>query len=72
MLIDKAQYFPQSDSPILRLSLHIACCVSSTTLYTMADADEDTIYAKSGEATQVETDLTDETQDFRLLNHLNL
>lgn len=38
----------------------------------MADADKDAIHAQSGEATQVEVDLTDETQDFRLLNHLNL
>lgn len=38
----------------------------------MADADEDAIRGPSTEFTQVETDLSDETQDFRLLNHLNL
>lgn len=38
----------------------------------MADADEDAIRGPSTESTQVETDLSDETQDFRLLNHLNL
>ncbi|KAJ5894784.1 hypothetical protein N7495_006475 [Penicillium taxi] len=38
----------------------------------MADAEEDAIHGPSTvEATQVETDLSDETQDFRLLNHLN-
>ncbi|KAJ5184154.1 hypothetical protein N7492_001770 [Penicillium capsulatum] len=37
----------------------------------MADADEDAIRGPSVEATQVETDLSDETQDFRLLNHLS-
>ncbi|KAJ5584889.1 uncharacterized protein N7459_004689 [Penicillium hispanicum] len=37
----------------------------------MADADEDAVHAKSGESSQVEADLTDETQDFRLLNHLS-
>lgn len=38
----------------------------------MADADEEAIRATSTEAPQIETDLSDETQDFRLLNHLNL
>lgn len=38
----------------------------------MADADEDAIRGPSTEPTQIETDLSDETQDFRLLNHLNL
>lgn len=38
----------------------------------MADADEAAIRAPSTEASQIETDLSDETQDFRLLNHLNL
>lgn len=38
----------------------------------MADADEDAIRGPSTEASQIETDLSDETQDFRLLNHLNL
>ncbi|KAJ5097965.1 hypothetical protein N7532_004966 [Penicillium argentinense] len=37
----------------------------------MADKDEDAIRGTSVEATQIETDLSDETQDFRLLNHLN-
>ena len=38
----------------------------------MADADEEAIRATTTEAPQIETDLSDETQDFRLLNHLNL
>ena len=38
----------------------------------MADADEDAVRGTTVEATQIETDLSDETQDFRLLNHLNL
>lgn len=38
----------------------------------MADADEDAVRGTAVEATQIETDLSDETQDFRLLNHLNL
>lgn len=38
----------------------------------MADADEDAVRGATVEATQIETDLSDETQDFRLLNHLNL
>ncbi|KAJ5227512.1 uncharacterized protein N7469_007518 [Penicillium citrinum] len=38
----------------------------------MADKDEDAIRGTSVEATQIETDLSDETQDFRLLNHLSL
>lgn len=38
----------------------------------MADADEEAIRGPSTEASQIETDLSDETQDFRLLNHLNL
>ncbi|KAJ5159494.1 uncharacterized protein N7482_006498 [Penicillium canariense] len=37
----------------------------------MADADEDAIRGTAVQATQIETDLSDETQDFRLLNHLN-
>ncbi|KAF7717548.1 Uncharacterized protein PECH_006587 [Penicillium ucsense] len=37
----------------------------------MADADEDAVRGTAVEATQIETDLSDETQDFRLLNHLN-
>lgn len=38
----------------------------------MADADDEAIRASTTEAPQIETDLSDETQDFRLLNHLNL
>jgi tRNA-splicing endonuclease subunit Sen54 len=38
----------------------------------MADADEDAVRGTTVEATQIEVDLSDETQDFRLLNHLNL
>lgn len=38
----------------------------------MVDKDEDAIRGTSVEATQIETDLSDETQDFRLLNHLSL
>lgn len=38
----------------------------------MADADEDAVRGTAVEATQIEVDLSDETQDFRLLNHLNL
>lgn len=38
----------------------------------MADADEDAIRGPATEASQIETDLSDETQDFRLLNHLSL
>ncbi|EPS32955.1 hypothetical protein PDE_07916 [Penicillium oxalicum 114-2] len=37
----------------------------------MADADEEAVRGTAVEATQIETDLSDETQDFRLLNHLN-
>ncbi|CAL5873143.1 uncharacterized protein PFLUO_LOCUS7412 [Penicillium psychrofluorescens] len=37
----------------------------------MADADEDTTRSPATGAEQIETDLSDETQDFRLLNHLN-
>ncbi|KAJ5925725.1 tRNA-splicing endonuclease subunit Sen54 [Penicillium verhagenii] len=37
----------------------------------MADADEEVITSTSAEAPQVEVDLSDETQDFRLLNHLS-
>ncbi|KAF3384560.1 putative tRNA-splicing endonuclease subunit sen54, partial [Penicillium rolfsii] len=37
----------------------------------MADADEDAVRGNTVEATQIEVDLSDETQDFRLLNHLN-
>ncbi|OKP15026.1 hypothetical protein PENSUB_3421 [Penicillium subrubescens] len=37
----------------------------------MADADEDAVRGTTVEATQIEVDLSDETQDFRLLNHLN-
>lgn len=36
----------------------------------MADTDETAIH--SHESTQVESDLSDETQDFRLLNNLSL
>jgi tRNA-splicing endonuclease subunit Sen54 len=38
----------------------------------MEDKDEDAVRGTSVEPTQVETDLSDETQDFRLLSHLNL
>lgn len=38
----------------------------------MADADEDAIRAPENASTQPEVDLSDETQDFRFLNHLNL
>lgn len=38
----------------------------------MADADEDAICGPSTEAANADTDLSDETQDFRLLNHLSL
>jgi tRNA-splicing endonuclease subunit Sen54 len=38
----------------------------------MADADEDVIHAPENASTQPEVDLSDETQDFRFLNHLNL
>lgn len=38
----------------------------------MADADEDAVRGTTVGATQIETDLSDETQDFRLLSHLNL
>jgi len=38
----------------------------------MADADEEVINSTSAEAPQIEVDLSDETQDFRLLNHLSL
>jgi hypothetical protein len=41
-------------------------------LPTMADADEDTARLPATGSEQIETDLSDETQDFRLLNHLNL
>lgn len=41
-------------------------------LPTMADADEDTTRPPATGSEQIETDLSDETQDFRLLNHLNL
>ncbi|KAJ5645182.1 hypothetical protein N7507_011193 [Penicillium longicatenatum] len=37
----------------------------------MADADEEVINSTSTEAPQIEVDLSDETQDFRLLNHLS-
>ncbi|CAI7568781.1 unnamed protein product [Penicillium pancosmium] len=37
----------------------------------MEDKDEDAVRGTSVEPTQVETDLSDETQDFRLLSHLN-
>lgn len=37
---------------------------------TMADADEDVVQTPA--TGQVEVDLSDETQDFRFLNHLNL
>ncbi|KAJ5265514.1 hypothetical protein N7505_004564 [Penicillium chrysogenum] len=37
----------------------------------MADADEDVIHAPANASTQPEVDLSDETQDFRFLNHLN-
>ncbi|KAJ5083424.1 tRNA-splicing endonuclease subunit Sen54 [Penicillium angulare] len=37
----------------------------------MADADEDVINTSSAGAAQMDTDLSDETQDFRLLSHLN-
>ncbi|KAJ5690764.1 hypothetical protein N7462_005156 [Penicillium macrosclerotiorum] len=37
----------------------------------MADADEDTIRGPSTGASQADVDLSDETQDFRLLNQLN-
>ena len=40
--------------------------------FTMADADEDAIRGPSTEAANADTDLSDETQDFRLLNHLSL
>jgi tRNA-splicing endonuclease subunit Sen54 len=38
----------------------------------MEDKDEDAVRGTSVEPTQIETDLSDETQDFRLLSHLNL
>lgn len=39
----------------------------------MADADEDAIHLPaSHDSAQVENDLSDETQDFRFLNHLAL
>lgn len=39
----------------------------------MADADEDAIHLPSShDSAQVENDLSDETQDFRFLNHLAL
>lgn len=38
----------------------------------MADADEDLIRTPENVSTQPEVDLSDETQDFRFLNHLNL
>lgn len=36
------------------------------------EVDQESLHASKAEATQVETDLTDETQDFRLLERLNL
>lgn len=40
----------------------------------MADADEDAIHLPHSHdsATQIEVDLSDETQDFRFLNNLSL
>jgi tRNA-splicing endonuclease subunit Sen54 len=39
----------------------------------MADMDEDVARLPSNDAsTHIETDLSDETQDFRMLNHLSL
>ncbi|KAJ5760344.1 TRNA splicing endonuclease subunit (Sen54) [Penicillium odoratum] len=37
----------------------------------MADADDEVVNSTSAEAPQIEVDLSDETQDFRLLNHLS-
>lgn len=36
------------------------------------EVDQESLHASKAEPTQVETDLTDETQDFRLLERLNL
>lgn len=55
-----------------RRTLDSATDFPHSTSQTMADADEEAIRATSTEAPQIETDLSDETQDFRLLNHLNL
>lgn len=38
----------------------------------MADADEDAVRAPATASTEPDIDLSDETQDFRFLNHLNL
>ena len=38
----------------------------------MADADEDNIRAPTADPSYADNDLSDETQDFRLLSHLNL
>lgn len=43
---------------------------STSKTSTMADTDESAIH--SSDATQIETDLSDETQDFRFLNNLSL
>jgi hypothetical protein len=43
---------------------------STSKASTMADTDESAIH--SSDATQIETDLSDETQDFRFLNNLSL
>jgi tRNA-splicing endonuclease subunit Sen54 len=38
----------------------------------MADADEDVLQNPASASAQVEVDLSDETQDFRFLNNLNM
>ena len=38
----------------------------------MADADEAAVHAPANASTEPDIDLSDETQDFRFLNHLNL
>lgn len=38
----------------------------------MADTDEAAIHLPSNDSAHIDTDLSDETQDFRMLNHLTL
>lgn len=38
----------------------------------MADTDEAAIHSSQNSSGQIETDLSDETQDFRILNNLSL
>jgi hypothetical protein len=62
-----------SDSPGPTTKFQPPIFLDNLIIFIMADADEDVVHTPSATAVPPpEVDLSDETQDFRFLNHLNL